>query len=57
MTGDFRWPENIPPDTSIPQWAYLDVVTPDFFNDTAAEAIAAKGAPDSSAAPSATSSV
>lgn len=57
MTGDFRWPEKIPPDTSIPQWAYLDVVTPDFFNVTAAEAIAAKGAPDSSAAPSATTSV
>lgn len=56
MTGGCRWPEIIPPDTSIPQWAYLDVVTPDIFNVTAAETIAAKGAPDSSAAPSATDS-
>ncbi|GJE88609.1 hypothetical protein PsYK624_046920 [Phanerochaete sordida] len=51
------WPVNIPPGTSVPAWAYLDVRTPDTFNATAAQAIAAQDPPESSATPTPTPSV
>ena len=43
------WPSSIPSGTSIPAWAYLDVVTPDAFNVTAAQANAAQDPPESTA--------
>ncbi|THG99064.1 hypothetical protein EW026_g3210 [Hermanssonia centrifuga] len=51
------WPTNIPTGTAIPAWAYLDVVEPDSFNITAAQALADEDLPESTAAagPSATS--
>jgi len=39
------YPETIPSGTSVPAWAYLDVVTSDFFNLTLAQADV--GAPES----------
>lgn len=51
------WPANIPPGTSIPAWAYLDVRPSDAFNVSAAETNAAQHPPESSALPSATPSV
>jgi hypothetical protein len=47
------YPETIPSGTSVPAWAYLDVVTSDFFNLTLAQADV--GAPESSAQGSKTS--
>lgn len=55
LTNESRWPNKIPAGTSIPAWAFLDVVGPDAFNVSAAETVAAQGAPESSALPSATS--
>jgi hypothetical protein len=40
----------VPPDTSIPSWAFLDVVMPDTFNVTDARLLAAAPAPESSPA-------
>ncbi|KAI0694604.1 hypothetical protein BC835DRAFT_999872 [Cytidiella melzeri] len=46
------WPSDvpIPPGTSIPSWAFIDVVEPDAFNATAAKAIAATDPAESSPA-------
>lgn len=49
------WPAAIPPGTSIPAWAYLDVVTPDAFNVTAAQANEAAHPPESTATAAPTS--
>jgi hypothetical protein len=46
----FSWPVAVPPGTSIPDWAFLDVVTPDAFNATTAQRIAATDHGESSAA-------
>ncbi|KAE9410440.1 hypothetical protein BT96DRAFT_376180 [Gymnopus androsaceus JB14] len=48
------FPESIPAGTVVPHWAYLDVVTPNQFNATAAQL--AGDSPESSAAATATSS-
>ncbi|CAL1716282.1 unnamed protein product [Somion occarium] len=49
------YPRDISPGTSVPAWAYLDVVQLDNFNITAAQALAASNPPESSAGSSATS--
>ena len=36
-TYDYRFPKPIPAGTAIPAWAFIDVVTTDTFNVTAAE--------------------
>ncbi|KAH9941829.1 uncharacterized protein BXZ73DRAFT_75008 [Epithele typhae] len=43
------FPNPIPPHTSVPAWAYGDVVTSSNFNVAQAEAVANSNAPDSSA--------
>ncbi|KAI0342879.1 hypothetical protein BDW22DRAFT_160241 [Trametopsis cervina] len=56
------WPVPVPPGTSIPDWAFIDVATPDTFNVTAAQALALSDPAESSPAaapppPSTSSSV
>ncbi|KAJ8584068.1 hypothetical protein M405DRAFT_480981 [Rhizopogon salebrosus TDB-379] len=52
---NMTYPRNIPNDTVVPHWAYLDVVTSNRFNVTAAEQ--AGDAPESSAPVPSTSSI
>ncbi|KAI0784582.1 hypothetical protein C8Q75DRAFT_810059 [Abortiporus biennis] len=49
------FPEDIPADTAVPAWAYLDVSTSDTFNPAVAEQFEQTGAPESTSAPSSTS--
>jgi len=48
--------ENIPAATAVPAWAYLDVMTVDQFNVTAAQAMASTNPPESTGAAKATAS-
>ena len=52
----FSYPHDIPSGTSVPAWAYADVVQSDNFNATAAKALADRNLPESTTAGGATSS-
>lgn len=54
VTNNPRWPKPIPVDTSIPSWAFLDIVPVNNLDVQAAQAVAEQGAPESSATPSPT---
>lgn len=53
--SSYRYPKDIPANTSVPAWAYGDVVSHNTFNVTSAEMLANQNPPDSSAPPSPTS--
>ncbi|KAI0751428.1 hypothetical protein C8Q80DRAFT_1119204 [Daedaleopsis nitida] len=44
-----KYPEDIPADTAVPAWAYLDITQVNTFDPAAAQALANQGAPESTA--------